>query len=472
MKRSAFSAGRLSAIIRNNSICKEIIQMEENRKSGGLDTERIIPTYFHLALPVVVGSIITIIYNLADTYFIAQTSNAKLVAGVSVCSPLFMILMAFGNIFGQGGSSLISRLLGKQASDEVGRVSAFCFYAALISGAVVGGLMFLFRTPLLTLLGASPETLPYAMEYGTVLMLGGPLIVVNFIHMNLLRCEGMSGLSMAGTAIGSVVNVILDPLMIPHMGAAGAAAATVIGYLCSDLFLLLIVLWKSRYLSIRPVIRIAASQAGSIIAIGITAAITNLASSLCIMMINQQLLPYGDDKIAAMGIVLKVSMIVNMIMIGFAFGGIPLFGFLIGSGQKAKLRQLLRFCLGFLSILALAVSALVILAANPLISLITPDTGLAEIAVPMLRWQTAGCVFGGIVMLLTCLFQASGKALPAMILSLSRQGIVFALVLLAAVRIAGYQGILVSQFAADILSAVLALTLYAIFGKKHDPEGV
>ena len=440
--------------------------MEEKRKTAGLDTERIIPTYFRLALPVVVGSIITIIYNLADTYFIAQTDNAKLVAGVSVCSPLFMILMAFGNIFGQGGSSLISRLLGKQASEDVGRVSAFCFYAALAVGAVVGGLMLLFRIPLLKLLGASTETLPYAREYGTVLMIGGPLIVVNFIHMNLLRCEGMSGLSMCGTAIGAVVNVILDPLMIRSMGAAGAAAATVIGYLCSDFFLLLIVLRKSGCLSVRPSVRITAAQIRNIIAIGVTAAVTNLASSLCVMMINQQLLPYGDDKIAAMGIVLKVAMIVNMIMVGFAFGGIPLFGFLIGSGQKEKQKQLLRFCLRFLCLLSLSVSTIVILAAGPLISLITPDAGLAETAVPMLRWQTAGCVFGGIVMLLTCLFQASGKALPAMILSLSRQGILFVLVLLAAVRIAGYQGILVSQFTADVLSAALALILYASVSRK------
>ena len=434
--------------------------MDENRKAGGLDTEHIVSTYFHLALPVVVGSIITIIYNLADTYFIAQTDNAKLVAGVSVCSPLFMILMAFGNIFGQGGSSLISRLLGKKETDAVGRVSAFCFWMALITGAAVGGGMFLFRDPLLKLLGASAETLPYAREYGTVLMLGGPLIVVNFIHMNLLRCEGMSGLSMAGTALGSVVNVVLDPLMIPSLGAAGAAAATVIGYLCSDLFLLVIVLTKSKVLSVRPVLRIEGKQTGNIIAIGITAAVTNLASSLCIMLINQQLLPYGDDKIAAMGIVLKVAMIVNMIMVGFAFGGIPLFGFLIGSGQKEKQRQLLHFCLCFLSMLALSVSAAVLLAARPLISLITPDAELTALAVPMLRWQVAGCVFGGIVMLLTCLFQASGKALPAMILSLSRQGVVFIAVLLIAVKTIGYEGILVSQFIADILSAALALGLY------------
>ena len=121
---------------------------------------------------------------------------------------------------------------------------------------------------------------------------------------------------------------------------------------------------------------------------------------------------------------------------------------------------LLRFCLCFLSMLALSVSAAVLLAARPLISLITPDAELTALAVPMLRWQVAGCVFGGIVMLLTCLFQASGKALPAMILSLSRQGVVFIAVLLIAVKTIGYEGILVSQFIADILSAALALGLY------------
>ena len=158
----------------------------------------------------VLSSIVTIVYNLADTYFIAQTGNAFLVAGVSLCAPLFTILMAFGNIFGQGGSSLISRLLGKREMDSVSRVSSFCFYIALAVGAVIGGGILLIRDPFLRLMGASPDTLPYAREYGTVLLLGAPFIVVNFIHMNLLRCEGMSGLSMLGTTAGAVVNVILE----------------------------------------------------------------------------------------------------------------------------------------------------------------------------------------------------------------------------------------------------------------------
>ena len=443
--------------------------MEENREKrrDALDTEHIVRTYFHLALPVVVGSIITIIYSLADTYFIAQTNNALLVAGVSVCAPLFTILMAFGNIFGQGGSSLISRLLGRKETETVGRISSFCFYIALLTGAVVGGGMLLFRDPLLGALGASPDTLPYAAEYATVLLAGAPLIVANFIHMNLLRCEGMAGLSMAGTVIGSVVNVILDPLMIPSMGAAGAAAATVIGYLCSDVFLLLIVLRKSAYLSVVPRLRVTGAQVKDILGIGITAAVTNLASSLCVVLINQQLLPYGDEKIAAMGIVLRIAMIVNMVLVGFSFGGVPLFGFLIGSGQTEKRKQLLRFCLCFVSGLALVMTAAVVIAAKPLVSVITPDASLVADSVPMLRWQVAGSAFGGIVMLLTCLFQASGKAAPAMALSLSRQGILFIAVLLIAVAIFGYQGILVSQCAADVLSAVLALGLYRLCFRKQ-----
>ena len=153
-----------------------------------LNAEQPVQSYFRLSLPVVLGSIVTIVYNLADTYFIAQTGNALLIAGVSVCAPLFMILMALGNVFGQGGSSLISRLLGKKDLDGAGRVSAFCFYIALIAGAVLGLGMLILRDPLLRLLGCSQDTLPYAREYGTVLLLGAPLIVVNFIHMNLLRC--------------------------------------------------------------------------------------------------------------------------------------------------------------------------------------------------------------------------------------------------------------------------------------------
>ncbi len=447
--------------------------MDETMSPGrrSLGSGPLIPTWFRLSLPVVLGSIVTIVYNLADTYFIAQTGNALLIAGVSVCAPIFMILMAFGNIFGQGGSSLVSRLLGRNRPEDVKRVSAFCFWIALAVGSVLGALLFLIRDPFLYLLGSSPDTLPYAREYGTVLLIGAPLIVVNFIHMNLLRCEGMAGLSMCGTVIGAVVNIILDPLLIPGMGAAGAAIATVIGYLCSDAFLLMIVMRRSTALSVRPTLKTEKFFLRDILFIGFTAAITNIASSICMILINQKLLSFGDDKIAAMGIVLKVTMIVQMILVGFSFGGVPLFGFLSGAGEQKKFRRLLRFCLLFLCVLSLSMTVLVILAAGPLLQLITPDAGLVALGVPMLRWQAAGSVFAGIVMLVTCLCQASGKALPALILSLSRQGIVFLAVLPAAAALWGYTGILASQCYADLLSALLALLILKSI-LKSSPGGI
>lgn len=419
----------------------------------------LIPTYFKLSVPVVLGSIVTIVYNLADTYFIAQTGDALLIAGVSVCAPIFMILMAFGNIFGQGGSSLLSRLLGQRRAGDAGRVSAFCFWIALAVGAVIGGALLLLRDPFLSLLGASPDTLPHAREYGTVLLIGAPFVVVNFIHMNLLRCEGMSGFSMAGTVTGAVVNVILDPLLIPRMGAAGAAIATVIGYVCSDLFLLLVVLKRSGVLSVRPTFVIESAFLKDVLSIGVTAAITNIATSLCTILVNQQLLPYGDDRIAAMGIVLKVTMIVLMILVGFSFGGVPLFGFLSGAGEREKIRRLYRFCLMFLCAISVGMTLVIWLAAKPLLGLITPDAALVQTGVPMLRWQVAGSAFAGVVMLSTCLCQASGKALPALALSLSRQGVVFVIVLLLLSHIFGYRGILASQCTADVVSAGVAAVI-------------
>ena len=361
--------------------------MTENaRKEIRLDTERLVPAYFRLALPIVLGSIVTIVYSLVDTYFIAQTGNALLVAGVSLCSPLFTILMAFGNIFGQGGSSLVSRLMGKREMDSVSRVSSFCFYIALTTGAVIGGVLLILREPFLKLLGSDPDSLPHARDYATVLLAGAPLVVVNFIHMNLLRCEGMAGMSMIGTLIGAVVNMILDPLLIPGMGAAGAALATVIGYACSVVFLLAVVLRRSASLSVRPVLRISPVFLKNVLAIGLTAAITNIASGVCVILVNQQLLVHGgNEKIAAMGIVLKVTMIVQMILVGFSFGGIPLFGFLAGAEEKGKIRRLLRFCLAFLCALSLTMTLLVIFIAEPLLRLITPDEGLAATGAGMLR---------------------------------------------------------------------------------------
>jgi len=430
---------------------------------SAFDTERLVPTYFKMALPVVFSMVITLIYNLADTYFIARTNDAMLVAGVSLCAPLFTALMAIGNIYGQGGSSLIARLLGNKDTESIKRVSSFCFYLSIVTGVIIALIMILIQKPMLELLGSSEQTYGPAREYYMVIVGGAPLLILSFIHTNLMRSEGMATKSMICTVSGSILNIILDPIFISVLGwgSWGAALATILGYTLSDALCLFFVLSKSKVLSVD--IRnshVHGKELGQIFGVGITAAITNIASSVCMILMNQFLKGYGDEKIAALGIVMKITMIVQLMLVGFSFGGVPLFGFLYGAGERKKLGELLRFCTTFLCGLALVESILVFLTAKPFMRVFIDTESIIEDGAVMLRWQISGMVFVAIVLLYTCLFQAGGKALQALAMSLSRQGLIFVAVFVTATLIAGYRGFLMVQPIADALSAALALVLY------------
>ena len=306
--------------------------------------------YFSFALPVVFSMVISLVYNMADTYFIAATGNTNLVAGVSLGAPIFTLMIALGDIFGLGGSSVISRLFGKKMDEDGKRLSVFCFYGAIVCGIVVAVLMMLFRAPILTLLGAKADTVQYASDYYTWLVIGAPFIILSFTPSNLLRTEGFSVASMTGTVLGSVINIILDPIFIfmLGMGAAGAAIATVIGNIGADLFFVFFLLTKSKRLSINPKgFFISKRELGDIFAIGIPASVTNFMQSLGIALTNRFLLVYGTDKVASMGIVMKINMIAMLILVGFAFGSQPLIGYNYGAGNKKRLKAILAFSYKF-----------------------------------------------------------------------------------------------------------------------------
>lgn len=430
------------------------------------DTKHLYRNYFKMAFPVVLGLVVTLIYNLADTFFIAQTNDTNLIAGVSLCSPVFTALMAFGNIYGQGGSSLISRLLGENDIDSVKRVSAFCFYIAMATGFILAVVMSVLHKPILAVLGANSATLPHAFSYYIILVVCAPVIVLSFIHSNLVRCEGMSTESMIGTILGAVINIILDPILISvaKMGAMGAAVATVIGYLCSVLYFLWLLHRKSNCLSVKlSHCHIKISEIRQIMGVGTTAALSNLMQSLCIIVVNQFLLPYGNDKIAAMGIVLKINMIAQLILTGFCFGGVPIFGYLYGARQRKELNRLVRFSLIFISALSFVLTAVLCLFATPLMGIFIKDANMITTGSIMLRWQAATTIFAGIVLLLTVLFQATGKVIPSFILSVSRQGVVFVIVLLICVKLFAYNGVLMGQAVSDILSSIIAIILLIFF---------
>ena len=168
------------------------------------ETASIPRAYFTLTIPSVLGKVVMLLYNMADTWFIAATGDTNLVAGVALCAPAFTLMLAIGDMFGMGGSSVISRLFGKGEIDRARRISVFCFYGALLSGFMTSFVLLLFQNPILNLLGADSATMPYAKQYYQWMALGAPLMITPVVPLNLLRSEGMAKASMLGSAISSM----------------------------------------------------------------------------------------------------------------------------------------------------------------------------------------------------------------------------------------------------------------------------
>ncbi len=419
--------------------------------------------YFKMALPVVFSMVVSLIYNMADTFFIARTQNTALVAGVSLCSPIFILMIALGDIFGLGGSSVISRMFGEKRNEEGRRVSGFCFWAAILGGILVACLMLLFKTPILNLLGADGQTAVYAYQYYFYLALGAPVLIVNYTPSNMLRTEGLAMESMFGTMFGTVVNIILDPIFIfgLNMGAGGAAIATVLGTMCSDILLIFFVLKKSRRLTVSfRGIKINGSVFSSILAIGIPASITNLMQSFGIMITNRHLESYGTEHIAAMGIAMKVNMIVMLIMVGFSFGAQPIIGYNYGAKNMKRMRNTIRFALIFEISLALVMSLVLAILSPNILRAFMEDKTIVSSGSMMLRCMLSTTAFATVILIFTVVFQAAGKALSALTLSISRQGIILAISMFMLSRLFGYYGVIWAQPLSDLVTAVIDLGLY------------
>lgn len=418
--------------------------------------------YFKMALPVVLSMLVSLVYNMVDTWFIAQTQNTALVAGVSLCAPMFTLMVAMGDIFGLGGSSLISRLLGQGEEKRVRHVSAFCSYGAIVWGVLVGALMLIFRQPILHLLGASSDTMDSAMAYYSYLALGAPAIIFTLVPSNILRTEGMAVASMVGSITGTVVNIILDPIFIfgLNMGAGGAALATVLSNVVSAVLLIVLLVTKSQRLSVRPGdCSVQGTELREILVIGVPASITNLMQSFAMALTNRFLLPYGTENVAALGIALKVNMIVILIMVGFAFGAQPLLGYNYGANNRERLRDILKFDVLVQLVFSVVMTVVFLISAPQIIRIFMSDGGVIQAGSRILRCMVITMPLMGIILVCTTLFQAAGKAMPAFLLSISRQGVALLICMVVLSAVFGFYGVILAQAAADVVSVILALVL-------------
>lgn len=436
--------------------------MEKENRNALFETTPVPKAFLALTVPVVLSKIVSLIYNMADTFFIARTGSADLVAGVSICAPVFLLMISLGDLFGLGGSSVMSRLFGQQKDEEGKRVSGFTFYGAIVTGIIVAAVMLLFQTPILHLLGAQGAVFEYASQYYFWIALGAPFIIVSLIPTNQLRTEGLANAAMIGSMIGSVVNIILDPVFIFGfgMGASGAAIATVLGNVATDIALAACIHKKSRKLTIDPrMAKVDLATVAAVLAIGLPSSLNNLMNSLGTALLNRNLTPYGADKVAAMGIASKVNMLVAMIMIAFAFGAQALIGYNYSSGNKERLREVLKFDLLVQMVIAFVGGGILMASAPWMLRLFMDDSVVVEAGTHMLRRLLLGLPFIGIFLICSTVFMSTGKSLPTLLLSLSRQGIVFAVVLFLLSATLGYEGVIVAQPAADFASAILGVLL-------------
>lgn len=424
-----------------------------------------------MAIPTMISMLVVVIYNMADTFFIGQTGDPMQVAAVSLATPVFMVFMALGNLFGIGGSSAISRALGEKKIERARQISSFCCYGSLGLGIIMSLGFLVGMNGILKLIGASENTIGFARDYLTYIAFGGPFIMFGTAFGNILRGEGAAKESMIGNMIGTVTNIVLDPIMILMLGwgVVGAAVATVIGNIAASVFYLLYFLRKKSSLSIRlKDFHMGDRIAAGVMSIGIPASLNNILMSCANIVLNQVLISYGDTPVAAMGVASKANMLVVLLQIGLCAGIQPLIGYNYGARNKKRLLEVFKFTGLCAVIIGTLLTAVMVVARQTVIRAFIDDAEVIAYGIQMvIALQLSGPVLG-ILFLCINTIQGMGKAIPSLVLTICRQGLVFIPLVYILNGLFGLDGVVYAQAVADFISIVLSLVICLGIFRKMD----
>lgn len=421
-------------------------------------------------IPSIVSMLMVLVYNLADTYFIGQTDNAYMVTAVSVATPVFLLFMAVGMLFGIGGTSLISRMLGEGNDKKARSISSFCFWSGLVIGILSMVVIIIFVEPICLAVGASADTLEYAKQYLGIVALGIPALIVSNSFSNIIRAEGNATVAMRGMLVGNIVNVVLDPIMILGFGwdVAGAAIATVIGNLCSVVMYVAHLVSPKTLLSIQPKEYRVRGIILGVFAIGIPASLNSILMSVSNIVINNVMAQFGDMAVAGLGVAMKVNMIVVMLLIGLGTGIQPLLGYCFGARNKARYKEILKFSLCLAFGLSLIMTVICYCFAGPLVNAFLEDPDAYDFGMRFARIYIYSGPIMGILFVLVNALQSTGAAIPSLILSVSRQGLVFLPVLWLFNQIFDEARLVaLAQPVTDYMAVIMATILFIITYRKY-----
>lgn len=443
--------------------------MTKHDKTALFETVPVGKALLTMAIPTIASQLITMVYNLADTFFIGMSDDPYKVAAASLVGVLFFMLNSLANLFGVGGGSLLSRLLGQKREDDARRVSAFSIYGSLAIAAVYSLICLLFTEPLARLLGASDQTVGYASSYlFWVVVIGGIPSTLGLTMSHLLRSAGYSKESGFGLALGGICNIVLDPLfMFVLLPAGNEVTGAAMATLFSNVITLVYFLIVYHKLSEKTVLSLSLSDANpertlirSIFAIGLPSALTALLANITSIIKNNLTADYGDIELAAYGIVMKADMLPLNIGMGLCQGMMPLVAYNYASKNYPRMKAFTKAA----QIAGMVTAGIFIvfseLFAPQIIRLFIRDGATIEFGKDFLRIACLATPFMiSNFQKIYCL-QAMGKGKESLLLGIFRQGLFAIPTLLIMNHFVGLYGVVAAQLISDAMTFIIASLLY------------
>ncbi|WP_194191209.1 MATE family efflux transporter [Clostridium chrysemydis] len=429
------------------------------------EKESILKAIAKLSIPAIIAMLVIIIYNVADTFFVGQTGNEFQVAAVSLTTPVYLIFMAIGTLIGVGGTSLISRCLGEGKKEKAKHVSSFCFYGGIVIGIIIMILMWVFMESILKFIGTSSETIDFSRSYLNIIAISGPFSIISIGLSYIIRSEGNAKEAMFGTILGCLVNIVLDPFMILSldMGVNGAAIATLIGNIASVLYYVIYFYKKNSILSIEfKYFKVSDGILIGVFAIGIPAFLGELMMSLSNIVYNNVIAEYGDAAVAALGIAIKISLIIVLLQMGLGQGIQPLLGYNYGAKNFKRVSETIKWSVIIVVIMGSILTLFIWVFALDIVKMFIDNESVYRYGVQILRAMMISGPVMGIMFIFQNAIQAMGKAFPALILSITRQGLVFIPMIFILNEAFGFRGVIYAQSVTDFIADILAFTIYFV----------
>ncbi len=420
-----------------------------------------------VGLPAMLGQLTTLIYNIADTFFVSLTKEPATIAAVTLCAPILLIIMSIACIFGMGGSSVIARLLGEQKEEESGTTMNFCIYAMAISGAITLALGMIFLQPLAELSGADADNIAYTCDYLQWIFIGAPFIMLANGFVHLFRSVGLIKEGTIGLILGNVINMVLDYIFIAvfQWGTAGAALATSLGFVCATIYYIVCMIREEhrgnqlvpltpKRLSPNP------TMIRKVISIGIPGALITVLMSVSNIVLNNYISIYGSDAVASYGIAYKLDMIPILLSVGLAQGVAPLVGYYYGGNQKKRMADTVKYTVIYGIALGALFTAVFVLLGQPLASIFLENDLLIEQTAYFLKILCLSAPMLGIINMMTSYFQALGKALKSLVITLLRNAVLFIPGVILLNSLWQLHGVIAAQPVVETVLAVICIAMY------------